>query len=54
MSASSSPKEPFVWDPVHLWKGAWYFWDEDGKNRVGPFMSEKLARKALLHYAETR
>lgn len=39
-------------DPVHKENGGWYFWDETGADRVGPFDSEVQARDALKAYCE--
>lgn len=30
----------------------WYFWDESGANRYGPYLSERLARLALRAYCD--
>lgn len=38
-------------DPVHYENGAWWFWDETGADRFGPYPSEISAREALTAYA---
>lgn len=37
-------------DPVHCENGKWFFWDETWADRVGPYLTEKLARDALADY----
>jgi hypothetical protein len=39
-------------DPVHSENGKWYFWDETGAYRHGPFSSEQEARSELKMYAD--
>ena len=39
-------------DPVHHDEGGWWFWDETEANRLGPFVDEVAARKALAAYCE--
>ncbi len=36
-------------DPVHS-ETIWFFWDETGAHRVGPFKTEKKARYELKRY----
>ena len=38
-------------EPVHQIKdGTWWFWDEMGLGRFGPFEDEKTARTVLGYY----
>lgn len=34
-------------DPIHEEKGKWYFWDETGADRQGPFETEEEARAGM-------
>jgi len=39
-------------DPVYQDEsGAWYFWDETGADRVGPYATQENCRRALHDYA---
>jgi hypothetical protein len=40
-------------NPVHKENGKWYFWDETGAGRCGPYKSKKDAQIALSYYSET-
>lgn len=35
---------------IHCVDGKWYFWDETGADRYGPFNTEELAEEALSTY----
>ena len=37
-------------DPVHEENGQWYFYDETWSDRLGPYESEKKARRKLKEY----
>lgn len=37
-------------DPVHEFKGMWYFWNETWDHREGPFVTEQQARDACDRY----
>lgn len=39
--------EGFAHDPVHEEAGQWYFWDEIGADRLGPYPTEIIARQHL-------
>lgn len=42
----------FARDPVHEDEGQWWFWDETWADRMGPFVDEEAARKALVVYCD--
>lgn len=44
------PKKPV--DPVHEWKGKWWFWDETWTTRLGPYDSEPAARRRMEAYVK--
>lgn len=47
----NSPVEGYEYiDPVHEYRGFWYFWDETWSSRMGPFESKELARNCLKRY----
>ena len=37
-------------DPIHQYDGSWYFWDEIGCDRYGPYPDEETARQKLEDY----
>lgn len=37
-------------DPIHQYKGWWYFWDETFADRIGPFRSEEIAQREFNKY----
>jgi len=37
-------------NPIHEENGKWFFWDETWADRLGPYDSEKTARKKLKEY----
>ncbi len=39
-------------DPVHRFKGEWYFYDETGE-RTGPYETKEKARIGLRQYVES-
>jgi ADP-ribose pyrophosphatase YjhB (NUDIX family) len=45
--------EGFAHDPVHVFFGEYYFWDETWADRFGPFETEEEARENLKVYCET-
>lgn len=41
-----------VFDVVHEEDGFWYFWDETGADRMGPYDSQDEARAELVDYCQ--
>src|SRR5210317_2246584 len=39
-------------NPVHMYQGKWYYWDEVWADRIGPFDTEKEADSDCIRYAE--
>lgn len=39
-----------MFNPIHEEEGEWYFWDETGMDRFGPYDSETTARHELALY----
>lgn len=39
-------------DPVVCVDGEWYFWDEVGLDKFGPYPTEEIARQELKRYCE--
>lgn len=37
-------------NPVHFHEGRWWFWDEVGQNRIGPFDTREQAKKGIGKY----
>ena len=38
-------------NPMHKYEGKWYFWDETWSDRLGPFNSEKVAKRYIYYYS---
>ncbi|QIG70215.1 hypothetical protein EVB87_115 [Rhizobium phage RHph_N28_1] len=39
-------------DPVHEYRGGWYYYDETWANRTGPYPTREAATGAWKSYAE--
>lgn len=39
-------------DPIHFYKGQWWFWDEVWVDRLGPYDTETEARIELTRYCK--
>lgn len=37
-------------NPVHFHEGQWWFWDEVGLERMGPFSTEEQANEGMEEY----
>ena len=50
--ACQLPDKPRVINPVHEEGGQWYFWDETGVYRYGPYPNELTAHDERKKYCE--
>jgi len=39
-------------DPIHYYKGFWWFWNETWSDRLGPYFTRRAATNALHTYVE--
>jgi hypothetical protein len=37
-------------DPIHSDGRGWYFWDETGADRYGPYATREIAKQAMDDY----
>lgn len=37
-------------DPIHFHENKWWFWDEGGADRHGPYETKEQAKKGLAKY----